>query len=103
MAASLRRVSAQIDRLASHLHKSREADLPDVRTMGTEALEAELLAICEAHAGRPIETFASPEEFVSAMRATRARLNVIDYDGTHARYDELAIECLKKHLTSGRA
>ena len=100
MAASLRRVSAQIDRLASQLHESREADYPDVRTMSSEALESELLAICEKHAGRPIETFASPEEFVSAMRATRAAANVIDYDGSHARHDELAVTFLKKYLRS---
>ena len=100
MGISLRGVSGRIDRLVSQMQQSREAELPDVRTMTTEALEAELLANYEATAGRPFTTFASPEEFVDAMRATRDRLRCPDRDGSFARQDEYALEFLKKRQTA---
>ena len=71
MGMSLRGVLGRIDRLASRLQQSRAERWPDVGSMTTAELETELLTHYEASAGRPFETFASPEEFVDAMRARR--------------------------------
>jgi hypothetical protein len=96
MGMSLRGVLGRIDRLASRLHESRNEDLPNVEEMRTEELEDELLAYYETNVGRPINTFASREEFAAeAVLATRKRFNLVDEGGKSAEEERWLVEFLK--------
>lgn len=99
---TLKHLSARVERLASRLHLSREGTLPDPRSMTSDQLEGELLAGYEALAGGPFDTFASPAEFIAAMRSTRTRLQLPDPDGSFAGNEQEALEFLQKRQAAKR-